>query len=138
MAQAYIRYTYGLCRRAPATEVNIPALLAGLFSGILGSMGLGGGGILIIYLSLFTDQKQLTSQGINLLFFVPIGILSIIIYSIKKQIKWKTTIKIAIFGIIGAVIGILLADFLGGSFTRKIFAILLIIMGISEIFKKSQ
>ncbi len=118
--------------------MNIPALLAGLFSGILGSMGLGGGGILIIYLSLFTDQKQLTSQGINLLFFVPIGILSIIIYSIKKQIKWKTTIKIAIFGIIGAVIGILLADFLGGSFTRKIFAILLIIMGISEIFKKSQ
>ena len=118
--------------------MNIPALLAGLFSGILGSMGLGGGGILIIYLSLFTDQKQLTSQGINLLFFVPIGILSIIIYSIKKQIKWKATIKIAIFGIIGAIIGILLADFLGGSFTRKIFAILLIIMGISEIFKKSQ
>lgn len=118
--------------------MNIPALLAGLFSGILGSMGLGGGGVLIIYLSLFTDQKQLTNQGINLLFFVPIGILSIIIYSIKKQIKWKTTIKIAIFGIIGAVIGILLADFLGGSFTRKIFAILLIIMGISEIFKKMQ
>lgn len=117
--------------------MNIPALLAGLFSGILGSMGLGGGGILIIYLSLFTNQKQLTSQGINLLFFVPIGILSIIIYSIKKQIKWKTTIKIAIFGIIGAIIGILLADFLGGSITRKIFAILLIIMGISEIFKKT-
>ncbi len=117
--------------------MNIPALLAGLFSGILGSMGLGGGGILIIYLSLFTDQKQLTSQGINLLFFVPIGILSLIIYSIKRQIKWKTTIKIAIFGIIGAIIGILLADFLGGSITRKLFAILLIIMGISEIFKKT-
>ncbi len=117
--------------------MNIPALLAGLFSGILGSMGLGGGGVLIIYLSLFTDTKQLTSQGINLLFFVPIGILSIIIYSIKKQIKWKTTIKIAIFGIIGAIVGILLADVLGGSITRKIFASLLIIMGISEIFKKN-
>ena len=117
--------------------MNIPALLAGLFSGILGSMGLGGGGVLIIYLSLFTDTKQLTSQGINLLFFVPIGVLSVIIYSIKKQIKWKTTIKIAIFGIIGAIVGILLADVLGGSITRKIFAVLLIIMGISEIFKKN-
>lgn len=117
--------------------MNIPALLAGLFSGILGSMGLGGGGVLIIYLSLFTDTKQLTSQGINLLFFIPIGILSILIYSIKKQIKWKVTIKIAIFGIVGAIIGILLADFLGGSITRKIFAVLLIIMGVSEIFKKT-
>ncbi|MBR6533152.1 MAG: TSUP family transporter [Clostridia bacterium] len=118
--------------------MNISALLAGLFSGILGSMGLGGGGILIIYLALFTDTKQLTAQGINLLFFIPIGILSIIIYSIKKQIKWKPTLKIAVFGIIGAIIGILLADVLGGDITRKIFGGLLILMGISELFKKTN
>ena len=118
--------------------MNIPALLAGLFSGILGSMGLGGGGILIIYLSIFTDTKQLTAQGINLLFFIPIGLLSVIIYSIKKQIKWKTTLKIAIFGIIGAIIGILLADLLGGQITRKIFGCLLIAMGINELLKKKS
>ncbi len=116
--------------------MNIQALLAGLLSGILGSMGLGGGGILIIYLSLLTETKQLTAQGINLLFFVPIGILSVIIYSFKKQIKWKATLKIAIFGIIGAVVGILLADFLGGNITRKIFGGLLILMGVNEFFKK--
>ncbi len=116
--------------------MNIPALLAGLLSGILGSMGLGGGGILIIYLSLFTDTKPLAAQGINLLFFIPIGILSLIIYAIKKQIKWKITLKIALFGIIGAIIGILLADILGGNITRKIFGGLLILMGIFEIFKK--
>ena len=101
-------------------------------------MGLGGGGILIIYLALFTDTKQLTAQGINLLFFIPIGILSIIIYSIKKQIKWKITLKIAIFGIIGAMAGILLADVLGGDITREIFGGLLIILGIYEIFKKQS
>ena len=50
--------------------MNISALLAGLFSGILGSMGLGGGGILIIYLSLFTATEQLKAQGINLIFFI--------------------------------------------------------------------
>lgn len=118
--------------------MNISALLAGLFSGILGSMGLGGGGILIIYLALFTDTKQLNAQGINLLFFIPIGILSLIIYSIKKQIKWKPTLKIAVFGIIGAAAGIFLADFLGGDITRKVFGGLLVIMGICEIFKKKS
>ncbi len=116
--------------------MSISALLAGLFSGILGSMGLGGGGILIIYLSLFTSTEQLKAQGINLLFFVPIGILSIIIYTIKKQIVWKITLKIAAFGVIGAVSGIFLADFLGGEVTQKIFGGLLIIMGICEVFKK--
>lgn len=118
--------------------MNFPALLAGLFSGILGSMGLGGGGILIIYLSLFTDVKPLTAQGANLLFFVPIGILSLIIYSIKKQIKWKITLKIALFGIVGAVIGIFLADYIGGDITRKIFGGFLCIMGIIELFKKQK
>jgi len=118
--------------------LNISALLAGLFSGILGSMGLGGGGILIIYLSLFTKTPQLTSQGINLLFFIPIGILSVIIYSVKKQIKWKKTLIVAVFGIIGAVCGIYLAQYLGGDITRKIFGGWLLIMGITEIFKKTK
>ena len=39
------------------------ALLAGLFSGIIGAMGLGGGAVLVMYLSLFTDTPQLKSQG---------------------------------------------------------------------------
>ena len=86
--------------------MNISALLAGLFSGILGGMGLGGGGILIIYLSLFTDIKQLTAQGINLLFFIPIGLIALTIYAFKKQIKWKacsyfiTIIQVLIIGTI--------------------------------------
>ena len=59
--------------------MNITALLAGLFSGMLGSMGLGGGAVLIVYLSLFTEMGQLKSQGINLLFFVPIALIAVII-----------------------------------------------------------
>ena len=48
--------------------MNWAALAAGLLSGIIGAMGLGGGAVLIIYLSVFTDMPQLKSQGINLLF----------------------------------------------------------------------
>ena len=116
--------------------MNISALLAGLFSGILGSMGLGGGGILILYLSLFTNTPQLTAQGINLIFFIPIGLLSVVIYSFKKQIKWRITLKISLFGIIGACIGFYLAKLLGGEITSKIFGCFLIITGIIQLFKK--
>ena len=65
--------------------MNILALLAGLLSGIIGAMGLGGGAVLIIYLSLFTETEQLTAQGINLLFFIPTALLAVIIYAIKKK-----------------------------------------------------
>ena len=113
--------------------MNIQALLAGLFSGILGSMGLGGGAVLIIYLSLFTETKQLTAQGINLLFFIPIAIIAVIIYAFKRQIKWKITLKIALWGIIGAAAGLMLADFLGGKLTAKVFGLMLLVLGIKEL-----
>lgn len=117
--------------------MNISALLAGLFSGILGSMGLGGGAVLVIYLSIFTETKQLTAQGINLLFFIPIAVIAVIIYSVKKQIKWKHTLKVAVWGLIGTSLGWLLTDFLGGKITAKIFGGLLILIGITEIFTKN-
>jgi uncharacterized membrane protein YfcA len=116
--------------------MNISALLAGLFSGILGSMGLGGGAVLVIYLSLFTNTKQLSAQGINLIFFIPIAVIAVIIYSVKKQIKWKLTLKTAVFGLIGTYMGLLLTDFLGGKITAKVFGGLLVLMGIKEIFTK--
>lgn len=117
--------------------MNISALLAGLFSGILGSMGLGGGAVLVIYLSIFTETKQLTAQGINLLFFIPIAVIAVIIYSVKKQIKWKHTLKVAVWGLLGTSLGWLLTDFLGGKITAKIFGGLLILIGITEIFTKN-
>ncbi len=117
--------------------MNIAALLAGLFSGILGAMGLGGGSVLIIYLSLFTDTSQLTAQGINLLFFIPIGILALVIYTIKKQIKWRLAVKFALWGLLGTTIGLFLTDFLGGKITGKIFGVLLIIIGLLGIFKRN-
>lgn len=113
--------------------MNIIALLAGLLSGILGAMGLGGGSVLIIYLALFTDTKQLAAQGINLLFFIPIAIFAVAVYAFKKQIKWKTVIPFGLGGIIGAVGGIMLTDVVGGKFTAKVFGGLLIILGTKEI-----
>ena len=114
--------------------MNIIALLAGLFSGIAGSMGLGGGAVLIIYLTLFTDADRITAGGINLIFFIPISLLAVIIYAVRKQIKWKTIIPIAAFGLLGAVCGIWLSNIMGAKLIGKIFGVLLIIMGFKETF----
>ena len=114
--------------------MNIVALLAGLFSGIIGSMGLGGGAVLIIYLTLFTETEQLTAQGINLLFFIPTAVVAVIIYSFKKQIKWKTVLKVSAWGLLGTAAGLLLTSFLGGTITAKIFGGMLIILGVRELF----
>ena len=118
--------------------MSIAALLAGLFSGIIGAMGLGGGAVLIIYLAVFTDTPQLKAQGINLLFFLPVGLIAVIIYAVKKKIRWKTVLPMAAGGIIGAFVGLFLTDSLGGDLTAKLFGGLLILLGIKEIFTKKN
>ena len=118
--------------------MNIGALLAGLFSGVVGGMGLGGGAILIIYLTIFKSTEQLTAQGINLLFFIPIATLAVIIYAFKQQIKWNATLPLALGGIFGAVGGFFLTDFIGGNFTAKLFGGFLILLGLKELFKKNK
>lgn len=118
--------------------MNLGALLAGLFSGIIGGMGMGGGAVLIIYLTVFQNVEQLRAQGINLLFFIPIALTAVIIYAFKKQIKWNITLPIAIGGILGAVGGFYLTDFIGGNFTAKLFGGFLILLGLKELFFKTK
>lgn len=113
--------------------MNIAALLAGLFSGMLGSMGLGGGTVLIIYLSVFTDVKQLTAGGINLLFFIPIALIAVISYAIKKDIKWKLIIPIMIGGVVGCFLGIIIGTVIGNVWLARLFGGFLCILGIKEI-----
>ena len=114
------------------------ALIAGLFSGTAGAMGLGGGAVLIIHLALFTDTPQLQSQGINLRFFIPIALAAVTVYALKKNIKWRLVLKTAVWGLAGSAAGLMLTDSMGGEITGKIFGGLLIIMGLLEIFGKKE
>ena len=75
--------------------MNISALIAGLLAGVIGAMGLGGGAVLIMYLSLLADIPQLKAQGINLIFFLPIALVAVSVYAFKKQIKWRTVLPLA-------------------------------------------
>lgn len=118
--------------------MSISALAAGLFSGIIGAMGLGGGAVLIIYLRLFTETEQLTSQGINLLFFIPTATAATVIYALKRKIKWKISLKLATFGLLGAAAGWLCTLYIDNTVTSKIFGAALTAFGIKELFKRSE
>lgn len=79
-------------------------ILIGVVSGIVSGMGMGGGTILILCLSLFLGKDQHIAQGANLIFFIPTSLTSIVTNIKQKLIKWKTGITVSIFGIIGALI----------------------------------
>ena len=112
--------------------------IAGTLSAIIGSMGLGGGGVLIMYFNLFTDTPQTLAQGINLLFFIPSAIVAIIIYIKKKLIDTKLAITFSLLGVAGACAGSYLACFIDSKILSKLFAILLFIMGVLQFRNKND
>lgn len=110
---------------------------AAFFTGIFASLGVGGGMILIIYLTVFAGFDQLAAQGINLVYFIPIAALAVILHSRNHLIEWKKIIPSIITGAVFAVLGTLAAKYIGSPGLKKIFAVFILLIGIKELFSKT-
>lgn len=108
-------------------------IIIGIISGIVSGIGMGGGTILILILTIFLNIDQHVAQAINLIFFIPTAIAAIIVNSKQKLIDFKTSNIISVFGVIGAIIGSIIANNINSSILRKIFGVFLAIIAINEI-----
>lgn len=114
-------------------------IIASFFSGVLGSMGFGGGGILILYLTFALGLKQITAQGINLIFFIPCAIMGIILHAKHGLIEIKRVLPYLISAIPGVILGLYLTNIIDNTWLAKIFGGVLIALGVRELitnFKK--
>lgn len=114
--------------------MSIIKAIVSFLAGLVGSMGFGGGGILIIYLVIFAQMPQIKSQGINLAFFVPCAVISTVIYTVKKQIKYKEIYPVILGGCIGALFAGFFLKSLKTEYLSYAFAAFLIITGILTFF----
>lgn len=110
--------------------------IVGFLTGVLASMGLGGGFILVVWLTLTEETAQRAAQGVNLLFFLPIALLSLIFHLKNKLINKELVRKLALGGVLGAVIGTYGAQLIDNGLLRKLFAMFLLAFGIKELFAK--
>lgn len=111
----------------------IIASIVGTASGILASMGLGGGFVLVVYFALFTDLVQKGAQGINLLFFIPITLIAVGIHIKNKLIDIKTAVICSVIGIPAVVAGFYIAQSIDNIWLRKAFAVFIIISGLKDL-----
>ena len=113
-------------------------ILSSFCSGLLGSMGLGGGTILVVYLTYFLNIPQREAQGINLVCFIPVAIFSVIIYSRKKLTDKKVILPLVVYGIAGAVVGFYILDNIPQQYLGKMFGVFLILLALKEFFTKKD
>ena len=51
-------------------DLMLIVLIASFVIALLTGLGVGGGGLFVVFLNMFTDIPQIKVQGINLLFFI--------------------------------------------------------------------
>lgn len=113
-------------------------LLAGTVTGIITGFGIGGGTLLILYLTMFKGTPQLDAQGINLIYFLPTAGSALVSHIKSGRIKLSPVLFAAIPGTVAAIVAAIFAAKLDMTILRRIFGGFLIIVGISELFCKKS
>ncbi len=110
--------------------------------GILSGLGVGSGGLLVIYLTLIGKTEQQDAQGINMLFFIFAASAAMIIHSKKRKINLPLLLTLITFGAPLSLLGSSLAALSRPEFLRKCFGGLLVFSGVvtllSSFFKKEK
>lgn len=113
-------------------------VLAGFLAGVAGAMGLGGGSVLIIYLTVFAGVEQLAAQGINLIFFLPTAAVAVFVYSKKKIIKWRKILPVMIIGAVGTIITGFWVGHIKTELIKNIFGFVIVFYGLNELFCRKR
>jgi len=113
-------------------------VLIGLLAGTISGMGIGGGTLLIPALTLLYGMEQHQAQSVNLIYFIPMAIVALISHFKSGNIEKEPVKKLILFGVIGAVVGALIAVNMKPDLLKRFFGGFLLVMGIYEFSRKEK
>lgn len=118
-------------------DLNAPwiAGLAGLLCGILSGFGIGGGSLLMVWMTAVAALDQKTAQSINLLYFLPTSVGALIFHIKNRMICWKAVIPAALGGCATAALTAWLSAGMDMGLLRKLFGGFLLVIGALELWK---
>ncbi len=108
---------------------------AGLVCGILSGFGIGGGSLLMVWMTAVVGMDPSRAGCINLLYFLPTSLGALIFHCKNKLIAWKAVIFSVLFGLLTAALGAWISGAIEEALLRKLFGGFLLIIGFLEIKK---
>lgn len=118
---------------------SIPiSLLAGAFLSFLAGLGVGGGSLLMLWLTLILGLDHSIARSINLLFFIPTAVVASFFRWKQGSLDIKQILPAILFGCISAAVFAFLSKHIDIELIKKLFGILLLITGVRELFYRPQ
>jgi uncharacterized membrane protein YfcA len=114
------------------------SVLAGLATGVISAWGIGGGSLLIIYMSVFAGVSQQSAQGINLLYFLPTSATALYSHLKNKLVEKSLAWPAIAAGSLTTLGASFLVTMLDTHLMKKIFGAFIIFIGLTEVFRKRE
>lgn len=114
------------------------AVIVGVLLGFLSGLGIGGGSLLVLWLTLVLNTPQDVARTVNLLFFLPSAVIASLFRWRQGNLPLTKIWPAIIAGCLSAALFSYLGSLWNVSIIKKLFGGLLLITGIRELFYKEK
>lgn len=114
------------------------ALVVSTALGFLAGIGVGGGSLLIMYLTLLLNMPYPQARILNLLFFLPSAIAASLFRWKQGKLELKKILPAIVAGCVGAAVFSWISGHMDVSLLKNTFGILLLITGVRELLYKPR
>ena len=116
----------------------IITLLIGTVLGFLTGLGVGGGSLLMVWLTAVLGIEAVTARSINLLFYLPGAVIAILFKKRQGKIQWRHVLPPALAGCIAAAVCSQLSTAVDNPWLQTAFGVILILAGLRELLWKEK
>ena len=113
-------------------------LAVGAATGVLSGFGVGGGTLLLVYMTAFAGVDQRLAQGINLLYFLPAGLMALPAHVKNGYIEKPVLLPANGAGLVCAAPAAWAATAMEVGLLRKFFGAFLVVVGLMELFGRTK
>lgn len=110
----------------------------GIVLGGLSALGVGGGSLLMLWLTLVLGADQEYARLMNLMFFIPCALSATLFRWREGRLSWLLTATAIAGGCVGALAGSYWRQHLDLELMRKVFGCFFILCGIRELLYRPK
>ena len=113
-------------------------MIVAALCGFLSGLGIGGGSLLMVYLTAAAGLDPRTAGAVNLLSFLPAAGGSLIFHSQNRFVDWRAARWAILGGVILAALGAWISSAVSAALLRRLFGVFLLFVGVSELRFKTR
>lgn len=112
--------------------MSLLSVIIGTITGILSGLGIGGGSLLVLYLTAIGGMSPYYAGGINLLYFIGCAPTALWSHLRNKQIHIQTTLWCTLGGLITVFLSSWVAGHMETEMLKRLFGIFLLLIAVRE------